>query len=687
MDYCIGVDLGGTNIAAGIVDLKEKRIIRKARIKTRAPRSCEEISEDIIKLCKGIVSSEGLSISDMKWIGIATPGIVKDGRVIFANNLGWRNAEFAEIMHRLSGLPVIIANDANTAAYAEAIWGVGAESRTLVAVTLGTGVGGGIVIDGKIWEGMNGFAAELGHITLDSDGRNCSCGKRGCFEAYCSATALVAESRRVMNLYPGSIMWQMCSNDASRMNGYIPFKAYEQGDEAATEVIEEFINYLAIGVSNIINILQPDVVCIGGGISAQEDLLMVPLRKQIERISFGVKEGRTKVACAKFLNDAGIIGGALLGMQEKISKAKEYIKEIINHFEIDGVVVESHPYGNGHINDTRYILVKSGGEDKEYILQKINKNVFKSPAALMENYTGVTEFLRKKIINAGGDPDRETLSVIKTKKGENYYLDENGDYWRLIIFVKDSKSYDLVERPEQFYDSAVAFGNFQYLLRDYPADTLHEVIPNFHNTPDRLRLFKEALESDVCGRRAEVEAEIKFVLDREEFATTLERAYKEGRLPLKVTHNDTKLNNILFDKETGAPLCVIDLDTIMPGYSVNDFGDSIRFGATTALEDEVDLSKVNFDIELFELYVKGFIEGAKGGLSEGEIEMLPIGAIMMTYECGTRFLTDYLQGDTYFRTSRKNHNLDRARNQFKLVRDMEEKLPKMREIVNKYSQK
>ena len=393
------------------------------------------------------------------------------------------------------------------------------------------------------------------------------------------------------------------------------------------------------------------------------------------------------MACAQFFNDAGIVGAALLGMQDEIAKTREYIKHIVDQFKVDGILVNAHPYGNGHINDTKYILMESGGHKREYILQKINKNVFKSPPRLMENYTNVTAFLREKIIKAGGDPERETLNVVKTRDGENYYCDENGDYWRLILFVEDSKSYDLVERPEQFYDSAVAFGNFQYLLRDYPADTLHETIPNFHNTPDRLRLFKEALAADVCGRAKDVQEEINFVLAREEFASTLERAHAEGRLPLKVTHNDTKLNNILFDKDSDKPLCVIDLDTIMPGYSVNDFGDSIRFGATTALEDEKDLSKVNFDIELYELYVKGFIEGAKGGLSDGEVEMLPIGAIMMTYECGTRFLTDYLQGDTYFRTSRRDHNLDRARNQFKLVRDMEQKLPEMRQIVNKYSQK
>ena len=255
--------------------------------------------------------------------------------------------------------------------------------------------------------------------------------------------------------------------------------------------------------------------------------------------------------------------------------------------------------------------------------------------------------------------------------------------FRLVKFVTDSMSYDKVERPEQFYESAVAFGNFQYQLKDYPAETLHETIVNFHNTPDRFRQLTEAIAADKCGRLAEVTGEVEFCKAREAFTHTLEDARAAGRLPLKVTHNDTKLNNILFDKNTGAPLCVVDLDTIMPGYSVNDFGDSIRFGATTALEDEADLSKVNFDISLYELYVKGFIEGAKGGLTESELEMLPIGAIMMTLECGMRFLTDYIDGDVYFRVHREGHNLDRCRNQFALVADMERKLPQMREIINR----
>ena len=371
--------------------------------------------------------------------------------------------------------------------------------------------------------------------------------------------------------------------------------------------------------------------------------------------------------------------------ERSLTEVENRIGNIVKNFNAKGAFVSAVPYGSGHINETKYVVCKDGEMEYEYILQKINKNVFKRPDQLMENYAAVTGFLRNIIIERGGDPDRETLNVVNALDGKSYYLDSEGNYWRLVLFVKDSISYDKVERPEQFYASAVAFGNFQYLLKDYPADTLHETIVNFHNTPDRFRQLTEAVSLDKCGRLAEVMDEVDFCRAREAFAGTLERAHADGRLPLKVTHNDTKLNNILFDKNTGDALCVVDLDTIMPGYAVNDFGDSIRFGATTALEDEADLSKVNFDISLYELYVKGFIEGAKGGLSEGELEMLPIGAIMMTFECGMRFLTDYLSGDTYFRISREKHNLDRARNQFKLVSDMEKCLDQMKAIVRKYA--
>lgn len=357
------------------------------------------------------------------------------------------------------------------------------------------------------------------------------------------------------------------------------------------------------------------------------------------------------------------------------------VENIVAAFQVEGKVADYVPFGNGHINETKLVTMDNG---TQYVLQRINKNVFKRPDLLMENYVGVTKFIRKKIEEMGGDPMREVLNAIPAKDGKPFTIDEEGQYWRLLVYVTESMSYDKVERPEQFYDSAVSFGDFQYMLRDYPAETLHETIVNFHNTPDRFRQLTEAIANDAKGRLREVAAEVEFAKAREEFAGTLERARAEGKLPLRVTHNDTKLNNILFDSNTGKALCVVDLDTIMPGYSVNDFGDSIRFGATTALEDETDLSKVNFDISLYELYVKGFIEGAKGGLTEGELEMLPIGAIMMTFECGMRFLADYLNGDTYFRIHRPSHNLDRCRNQFKLVADMEAHLDEMKAIVKKY---
>ncbi len=356
---------------------------------------------------------------------------------------------------------------------------------------------------------------------------------------------------------------------------------------------------------------------------------------------------------------------------------------MVTLFATEGEHGDVTPYGNGHINDTYLVRDKEGKE--KYILQRINTAIFRDPALLMHNFASVTEYLRGTIAARGGDTERETINLIPTKKGETFHLAENGDAWRLILFVKNSVSYDKVERPEQFYKSAVAFGNFQYLLAGFPADTLGETIKDFHNTPERYRQLTAAADADVMGRRAEVEAELAFAKERLDFIGTFERAHAAGLLPLRVTHNDTKLNNILFDRESGEPICIIDLDTIMPGYSVNDFGDSIRFGATTALEDEADLSRVNFDISLYELYVKGFIEGAKGGLTEAELSFLPDAAKMMTLECGMRFLADYLAGDTYFKTSRSKQNLDRARNQFKLVADMEKVTDEMRAIVKKYA--
>ena len=362
----------------------------------------------------------------------------------------------------------------------------------------------------------------------------------------------------------------------------------------------------------------------------------------------------------------------------------EIKKEVIENFQFEGEYTEGIPYGSGHINDTFRVTFQHKGETKRYILQRMNNQIFLNPEELMENVVGVTSWLRKKIVENGGEPERETLNLVPAKDGKAFYKDSEGEYWRVYLFIEGAKTYDLVENQEDFYQSAVAFGRFQGLLADYPAETHHETIQDFHNTVKRLDTFKKAVEADGCGRAAQVQEEIQFVLDREALAHKLCDMQAEGKLPLRVTHNDTKLNNIMIDDETRKAICVIDLDTVMPGLSVNDFGDSIRFGASTGAEDEPDLSKVSCSMELFELYTKGFVEGCKGSLTEEELDMLPVGAMTMTYECGMRFLTDYLEGDHYFKIHREGHNLDRCRTQFKLVKDMEEKWNQMNEIVNKY---
>lgn len=365
-------------------------------------------------------------------------------------------------------------------------------------------------------------------------------------------------------------------------------------------------------------------------------------------------------------------------------ETREIIKEVVGAFSFDGVFKEGIPFGSGHINDTFRLTFSRDGSDRRYILQRMNKSIFTKPVELMENISGVTGWLKKKIQEAGGDVERETLNLLETRSGMPYYVDSQGDYWRVYVFIENATCFDLVENDNDFYQSAVAFGHFQRLLADYPAETLHETIVNFHNTVDRFRKFKAAVEADVCGRAESVKKEIQFVLDREALAHTLCDLQEQKKLPLRVTHNDTKLNNIMIDDATGKAICVIDLDTVMPGLSVNDFGDSIRFGASTGAEDEQDLSKVSCDLHLYEVYVKGFIEGCAGALTDLEMEMLPMGAILMTFECGMRFLTDYLEGDHYFKIHREGHNLDRCRTQFKLVSDMEEKLPQMKAIVEKY---
>ncbi|GFI22920.1 N-acetylhexosamine 1-kinase [Lachnospiraceae bacterium] len=348
-------------------------------------------------------------------------------------------------------------------------------------------------------------------------------------------------------------------------------------------------------------------------------------------------------------------------------------------------LIEKCPYGNGHINDTFLLRYKTPENiEKKYILQRMNHNIFKNPQQLMENVVHITEYLRQTILSQGGDPDRETLNVWKTLDGANWYQDTNKNYWRVFPFIENSICLEKVESEKDFYDSAVAFGNFQKMLADFPVQTLHETIPNFHNTVSRFQDFKKAIQEADKNRATLAKAEIAFALDREQDASILTDLLAKGKLPLRVTHNDTKLNNILLDADTHKALCIIDLDTVMPGLSLYDFGDSIRFGASTGAEDEPDLSKVELDLSLFEAFTKGYLEGCAGSLTKTEIELLPVGAKLMTFECGIRFLADFLTGDHYFKVHRENHNLDRARTQFKLVADMEAKWNEMQSIVNKY---
>lgn len=344
---------------------------------------------------------------------------------------------------------------------------------------------------------------------------------------------------------------------------------------------------------------------------------------------------------------------------------------IASAFQLDGSVKTCEEFGHGHINHTLKVTTDTGAE---YILQRINKYVFRNPVRLMKNVCAVTDYLRDRC----EDP-QTALHFIPTHKGKFYHQDSEGEYWRMYAFV-GGFCLDTPECPNDFYQSALAFGQFQKQLADFPADTLYETIPEFHNTIDRYRLFKESVKVDACGRAADVQAEIDFMLEREELGGTLQRMRESGELPLRVTHNDTKLNNVLLSRETHKPLCVLDLDTVMPGLSLYDFGDSIRFGAATAAEDEKDLSKVSMDLNMFEVYTRGYLEAATT-LTDKEVEMLPMGALIMTLECGVRFLKDHLDGDLYFKIAYPGHNLDRARTQIKLVADMQAKWDEMNRIV------
>ena len=355
----------------------------------------------------------------------------------------------------------------------------------------------------------------------------------------------------------------------------------------------------------------------------------------------------------------------------------------VSVFETGDSAAGFQPITAGHINHT-YAVYVSGEESPKYILQKINTDIFKKPDELIANIKGVCAHIRRKVTERGGDPMREALTLIPTKDGHDYYHDAQKGCWRLYDFISDSEAHQCADRPGLLYSAAEAFGNFQKLLSDYPADTLYETIPNFHNTVSRYADFMQAVREDAAGRASECAYEIDEIGKHEKYAHIIVDALAAGEIPLRVTHNDTKLNNIMIDNKTGKGLCVIDLDTVMPGSLLYDFGDSIRFAACNSAEDEPDLSKVFLRLDLFEEYTAGFLAGVGENITKKEIELLPMSALILTYELVLRFLGDYLNGDVYFQVHRDKHNLERARAQLRLTLDMESKLSDMAKIVAKY---
>ena len=368
-----------------------------------------------------------------------------------------------------------------------------------------------------------------------------------------------------------------------------------------------------------------------------------------------------------------------------MSKFPFDLQKICDAFSLDGTFTGYEKNNNGHVNSTFTLIFEEDGNVKKYILQNINTEAFKKPNELMSNIVAVTSHIRKKNEEMNSPwADRGTLTFLPCKDGEYYFVDEQNNCWRVYKFIDDVYTCNSISDEQVFCNAGVAFGAFQNLLSDFDGSTLFETIEKFHNTASRFENLKKAMLENRSGRLDTVKEEIEFALSYEAETHILVDMIAEGKLPLRVTHNDTKLNNILFDNVSNQGICIIDLDTVMPGLSLYDFGDSIRFGANTAAEDEMDVSKVSLNLPLYEAYVKGYLSSAKDALTDLEKELLPFGAKMMTYECGIRFLTDYLNGDIYFHTDYPEHNLVRTRTQFALVADMEKKMDKMLEITKKY---
>lgn len=361
--------------------------------------------------------------------------------------------------------------------------------------------------------------------------------------------------------------------------------------------------------------------------------------------------------------------------------SKETLKIVLEKFSLNDNIVEIEEMKSGHINDTLIVSVKEDDLNiKKYTVQRINIKLFKDYKELMNNISLVTEHIRKKMLEENKNPDRYCLNFIKTNEGLSYVLNGN-DVYRCYEFIYDSLTYNILDNSQVFYKASVAFANFAKYLDDFDVDKIYDVIPKFHDTQNRFKDFENALENAIPERKENAKEEIKFAIETSYVKDIILSSIRTGSVPLRVTHNDTKLNNVLIDKNTNEALAVIDLDTVMKGSILYDFGDSIRFGCNSEAEDEPNTDKVHFKIDYFREYVKGYIEVLGDKLTKREIELLHLSGIVMTYECGIRFLGDYLSGDTYFKTSREGQNLDRARTQFKLVKEMLEYQTQLRDIV------
>lgn len=355
-------------------------------------------------------------------------------------------------------------------------------------------------------------------------------------------------------------------------------------------------------------------------------------------------------------------------------------QQIARRFALPTAIETVSPLGNGLINHTYLVACADGSR---YTLQRINANVFREPDRLMENFVGVCRFLEKKITAEGGDPVRECVRPVSTVDGKDFFYSPEDGYWRMNGYV-EGVAYDTPDRKGILYEAARAFGQFQRRLGDYPAATLHETIPNFHHTPTRYASFEASLARDAAGRAASMATEIHALKRLAPYATAITEKLEDGTLPLRVTHNDTKLNNVLFDPKTDKAVCVIDLDTVMPGSLLYDFGDALRFAGNQTAEDDPDLSRVIFDLDRYEEYVSGFLAGVGDAITKEEKQMLPLSVLVITYEQALRFMTDYLDGDMYYQMRYPAHNYDRTRAQIRLAEDILAKLDDMKRITEKY---